>query len=246
MDLVLDRRCGDGSFAPDARARASRSARPQAATCRHRAGGRAVAFAPNAAHAQNATWTGAVPGGDWNTNGNWLPASVPTGIATFDNTGLTQAVTVSADASINTIALSAGAPTYSYTINAGVAFDILGAGIVNNSANSPNFLNNGTLNFSNSSTAANANIINNSTLSFNNTSTAGSASLINNGLIFFSNTSTAATSTILNNTSITFQDSSSAGSAAIANNGGGSLISFTDTSTAGSATVTTKAAGAAR
>ena len=161
---------------------------------------------PGGAHAQNATWTGAVPGGDWNTNGNWLPASVPTGIATFDNTGLTQAITVSADASINTIALSAGAPTYSYTINAGVAFDILGAGIVNNSANAPNFLNNGTLNFSNSSTAANANIINNSTLSFNNTSTAASASLINNGFIFFSNTSTAATSTILNNTSITFQD----------------------------------------
>jgi hypothetical protein len=73
------------------------------------------------------------------TNANWVTASVPTGTATFD--------------AINTMLLSAGAPTYSYTINAGVTFDILGAGIVNNSANAPNFLNNGTLNFSNSSTA---------------------------------------------------------------------------------------------
>jgi autotransporter-associated beta strand protein len=190
-------------------------------------------------HAQNATWTGAVPGGDWNTNGNWVPASVPTGTATFDITGATQAVTVSADASIGTIALSAGAPTYSYTINPGVAFDILGAGIVNGSANAPNFLNNGNLNFSNASTAANANIINNSTLSFNNTSTAGSAVIINNGFVFFSDTSTAATSAITNNGAITFQNSSSAGSAVITNSGGGFLISFADTSTAGSATVTT-------
>jgi len=95
---------------------------------------------------------------------------VPTGTVTFDATGLTQAVTVTADASINTMLLSAGAPTYSYTINAGVTFDILGAGIANISANAPNFLNNGTLNFSNSSTAANANIVNNSVLNFNNAS----------------------------------------------------------------------------
>jgi hypothetical protein len=49
------------------------------------------------AHAQNATWTGS-GGGNWNTNGNWSPATVPTGTATFDNTGLTQSLNISANA----------------------------------------------------------------------------------------------------------------------------------------------------
>jgi autotransporter-associated beta strand protein len=259
MDRVLDRRCGVGEALSLRRRRAGRGPRPGRLLLAGTALAGALMLAPSLAQAQNATWTG-LTSGDWNTNGNWAPASVPTGTATFDVTART-AVTVSADASINTMLFSAGAPAYSYTINAGatgVTFDIIGAGIVNNSANAPNFLNNGILNFSNSSTAANAIFVNNSTLnfnnsstaananittnnriSFNNTSTADSAGIINNGFLFFSNTSTAGTATVLNNAAITFQDSSSAGSAAITNNGGGSLISFADTSTAGSATITT-------
>ena len=239
MDRVLDRRSGAGEALSRLRRRVGCGPRPRRLLLAHTTlAGALVMLAPGLAQAQNATWSGSASG-NWNTNANWVPASVPTGTATFDATGVTQAVTVTADASINTMLFSAGAPTYSYTINAGVTFDILGAGIVNNSANAPNFLNNGTLNFSNSSTAANANIVNNSVLSFNNASSVGSASLINNGFLFFSTTNTAATATILNNGAITFQDSSSAGSAVITNNGGGSLISFADSSTAGSATVTT-------
>ncbi len=238
MDWVLDRDGGDGERLCLRGRRVQRGTRARTLLLAGTALAGALILAPSLAQAQNATWTGSTSG-DWNTNANWAPASVPTGTATFDATGLTQAVTVSADASIDTIALSAGAPTYSYTINPGVAFDIVGAGIVNNSANAPNFLNSGTLSFSNSSTAANANIINNSFLNFNNASSVGSASLVNNGFLGFSNTSTAATATILNNTTITFQDSSSAGSAVITNSGGASLISFADTSTAGSATITT-------
>jgi autotransporter-associated beta strand protein/T5SS/PEP-CTERM-associated repeat protein len=260
MDRVLDRRCGAGEALSLLRRRAGRGPRPRRLLLAGTALAGALMLAPSLAQAQNATWTGSTDG-NWNLNANWLPASVPTGTATFDATGLTQAVTVTADASINTMLFSAGAPAYSYTINAGVTgvtFDIIGAGIINNSANAPNFLNNGilnfsnsstaanaiivnnnTLNFNNSSTAANANITNNNTITFNNKSTAGSAGVINDGFLFFSNTSTAATATVLNNGAITFQDSSSAGSAAITNNGGGSLISFADTSTAGSATITT-------
>jgi autotransporter-associated beta strand protein len=238
MDRVLDRLCGAGEALSLGRRRVGCGPRSHRLVLAGTALAGALVLAPGLAQAQNATWSGSASG-NWNINANWVPASVPTGTATFDATGLTQAVTVTADASINTMLFSAGAPTYSYTINAGVTFDILGAGIVNNSANAPNFLNNGTLNFSNSSTAANANIVNNSVLNFNNASSVGSASLINNGFLFFSNTSTAATATILNNAAITFQDSSSAGSAAITNNGGGSLISFADTSTAGSASITT-------
>jgi autotransporter-associated beta strand protein len=236
---VLDRRCGAGEALSLLRRRAGCGPRPRRLLLAGTALAGALMLASSLAQAQNATWTGAVPGGNWNTNGNWAPASVPTGTATFDITGATQAVTVTADASINTMLFSAGAPAYSYTINPGVAFDIVGAGIVNNSANAPNFLNNGTLSFSNSSTAANANVVNNNIMNFNNTSTAGSAGIINNFLLFFSDTSTAGTATLLNNGATTFQNASSAGSAVITNNGAGSLISFADTSTAGSATVTT-------
>jgi len=257
MDWVLDRVGGEGERLCLRGRRVQRGTRARTLLLAGTAFAGALILAPSLSQAQNATWTGSTSG-DWNTNANWAPASVPTGTATFDNTSATQLLTVSADASIGTMLFSAGAPTYSYTINPGITFDIVGAGIVNNSANAPNFLNRGTLNFSNSSTAANANIINNNILNFNNASTAGSASIINNstmnfndtstagsagmindGLLFFSNTSTAATSTLTNNVTITFQDSSSAGSAVITNGGGGSLISFADTSTAGSATITT-------
>jgi hypothetical protein len=150
MGRVLDRNCGAGELLRLLRQRVGRGPRPRRLLLAGTALAGALMLAPSLAQAQNATWTGSTDG-NWNTNANWLPASVPTGTATFDATGLTQALTVTADASINTMLFSAGAPTYSFTINPGVAFDIIGAGIVNNSANAPNFLNNGTLNFSNSS-----------------------------------------------------------------------------------------------
>jgi hypothetical protein len=149
MDLVLDRRCGNGQLLSTIRRRTGHVARARKPLLVGAALAGALAMlAPLTLRAQDATWTGSTSG-DWNTNGNWSPASVPTGTATFDNTGLTQALTVSANASISTIALSAGAPAYSYTINPGVAFAILGAGIVNNSSNVPTFINNGSLIFSN-------------------------------------------------------------------------------------------------
>ena len=141
MDRVLDRRRGAGEALSRLRRRVGRGPRPRRLVLAGTALAGALTLSPGLALAQNATWSGSASG-NWNTNANWVPASVPTGTATFDATGLTQAVTVTADASINTMLFSAGAPTYSYTINAGVTFDILGAGIVNNSANAPNFLNN--------------------------------------------------------------------------------------------------------
>jgi fibronectin-binding autotransporter adhesin len=245
MGLVLDRRCsGAGLFV---RAFALRTG-TRAPARRLLLAGTMLAsalamLAPATSHAQDATWSGSTSG-DWNTNGNWSPASVPTGTATFDNTGLTQTLTVSADASINTISLSAGAPTYSYTINPGVAFNIVGAGIVNNSANAPNFLNNGTLNFSSSSTVANANVINNSSLNFNNTSTAGSASITNNFILTFDSGSSAGTAAITNSGLTSFTGTSTAGSATITTNGGaGTATQFLGNSTGGSAQFITNAGG---
>ena len=107
------------------------------------------------AYAQVATWTGSTSG-NWNTNGNWSPATVPTSTAIFDNTGLNQSLNISANASINTMPFIAGAPAYSFAINSGVRFDVVGAGIINNSSNAPSFslTSISILAFSNSSTAA--------------------------------------------------------------------------------------------
>jgi len=192
---------------------------------------------PNAVHGQNATWTGTASG-DWNTNGNWSPATIPTGQATFDNTGLNHSVGISANASINTIMFSAGAPTYSYTISgAGVFFNILGTGIVNNSSSAQTFvINNGSnFVFNNTSTAGNAAITNNADLSFVNSSTAGATTITNNNVVFFVDTSTAGAAAITNNGGVAFNGASMAGNATIINNGG---VAFTGTSTAGNATIT--------
>jgi autotransporter-associated beta strand protein len=193
------------------------------------------------ARAQDATWTGAASN-DWNTNGNWSSASVPSGTATFDNTGLTQSVSISADASIGTIQLSAGAAAYSYAINGGgigssVAFAINGAGIVNNSAFAPSFITNdsGSLAFVNASTAGNATITTNDTLVFGNTSTAGSATITNNDIMLFASASTAGNATITNNFFLEIGNTSTAGNATITNN---FLLRFFNTSTAGNATIT--------
>ena len=82
----------------------------------------------------------AVPGGDWSTTLVRARRARRLVSRPSTDTGLTQATTVSVDASIP-IALSAAAPTYAYTINAGEAFEIVSAGNVNNSA-SPNCLKN--------------------------------------------------------------------------------------------------------
>jgi len=74
---------------------------------------------PNTAHAQNATWDGAIS--DWNTPGNWTPPSVPTNTATFSNTGVTN-VTISSNTSINTIDFTAAAPAYSFTVQNNATF----------------------------------------------------------------------------------------------------------------------------
>jgi uncharacterized protein with beta-barrel porin domain len=176
-------------------------------------------------HAQDATWTGA-GGGNWNTNGNWSPATVPTGTATFDNTGLTQSLNISASTSINTLLFAAGAPAYSYAIISGARFDIVGAGIINNSPNAPSFF-----------------LASISILAFSNSSTAGNAVIATNGLnsvTTFANSSTAGTATITNTSfgSTTFNNTSTAGSASITSALSG-FVSFLGTSTAGNATITT-------
>jgi len=166
------------------------------------------------AHAVDGTWTG--PDIEWTDGTNWSSTpDVPDNTATFTNNAAPTSVTVSDDASINTIQFTAGAPAFNFvTSGTGITFDVNGTGIVNNSAFAPTFTNNDNLNFNSASSAGNAVIINNhgAILSFNNTSTAGNATITtNNGAV------------------TQFNDNSTGGNAQFITNAGG-IVDFSGTS----------------
>jgi outer membrane autotransporter protein len=217
------------------------------------------------AHGQNATWLSAPATGDWNTAGNWTPATVPTGTATFGASNTTPLTFSQSITSVGTLQFNAGAPAYSFTFGNLQTLLITGTGIVNNSSNVPTFTSNGfnasrpsdqvnaSLVFQNSSTAANASIVNNATgsASFEGSSSAGNAAIADNAnsITFFSGTSTAANATITNTgTSLAlsgvtdFYNTSTAGNSTITNNFGGILEMF-DHSTDGAATIITNNGG---
>src|SRR5262245_3635231 len=172
-----------------------------------------IALAPSAAHAIDGAWIG--PGAEWTDGTNWSSTpDVPDNAATFTNNGAPTSVTISDDASINTIQFTAGAPAFSFvTIGTGITFDIIGAGIVNNSAFVPSFTNNDNLNFNNASSAGNAVITNN-----------------NGGVLSFNNNSTAANAIIITNRGALtlFNDNSSGGNAQFITNAGG-IVDFSNT-----------------
>jgi outer membrane autotransporter protein len=140
---------------------------------------------------------------------------VPDDTATFTNNAAPTSVAISNDASINTIQFTAGAPAFNFTTSGtGITFDVNGAGIVNNSALAPTFINNDNLNFNNASSAGNAVIVNN-----------------NGAVLSFNNNSTAANATITtNNGALTqFNDNSTGGNAQFVTNAGG-VVDFSNTS----------------
>src|SRR6516162_8176166 len=179
------------------------------------------------AHAVDGTWTG--PAAEWTDGTNWSSnPDVPDTAATFTNNGAPASVTISDDASINTIQFTAGAPAFNFTTSGtGVTFDVNGTGIVNNSAFAPTFTNNDNLNFNGASSAGNAAIIIN-----------------NGGVLSFNNNSTAANATITTNSGglTQFNDNSNGGNATIVNNNGG-MISFNSNSTGGNAQFITTVGG---
>ena len=80
------------------------------------------------------------------------------------------------------------------------------------------------------------------TLTFNNTATAGTSAITNNGAVQFNNSSTAGSSTItlVGTATLTFNNSATAGSSTINSSLVGSTITFNDTSNAGSANIVLK------
>src|SRR5215472_6356681 len=101
-------------------------------------------FAPNAAQATDGTWigNGAPVSNEWTQGNNWnstpTPNTVPDITATFTNNGAPTSVTISNSTSINTIDFTAGAPTYSFTVQNGATFTITG-GTSNSSSFAPAF-----------------------------------------------------------------------------------------------------------
>ncbi len=200
-----------------------------------------------AAHAVDATWVGGngLDPNEWVESNNWTPATVPNGIATFTNTGVT---TVANDNGIVIIGelLFTGAPNaQAYTINIDNPMIVNAAGIINNSTNTQTFNitsgnslvfqgggsasgGTGTVQFNNTSGGF---------IVFENTSSAGSASILNNSILQFTDSSSAGTAHITNNIETDFFDSSSAGNATITNAALGTLT-FNTTATASSATIT--------
>jgi outer membrane autotransporter protein len=203
-----------------------------------------------AASAQDALWSPPIGSGDWNTDANWTPAAVPTGIATFD-LAATTAITFSAAATIDTLLFNPAAPAYSFSPLTPFSLTITGTGIVNNSANAPTFnLGPGfgfSLIFLGASTAANA-IINDDggATEFGGASTAGTATIINinQGTVQLFGTATAGNASITNDNGggTRFFETSSAGNSMITNLHG-SVTLFMAASTAGNATILNNLSG---
>jgi len=93
-----------------------------------------------AAHsfAGSATWNLNPTSGDWNTAGNWTPATVPNGpsdVASFGSSNTTT-VTVPTAITVDSVVFNPGAVTFSITPSSGTILSPLtlsGAGVVNNS-----------------------------------------------------------------------------------------------------------------
>lgn len=213
------------------------------------------------AHAQDATWNSAT--GEWVDPTSWTPNTVPSGTATFTNTGTTAVTNNNGIVTIGEVLFNTTAQTYTVTINN--PFIVNGTGIVNNSTNTQTFevtsgntlvfqngatANSGTgavqitndsggfIAFSNTSNAGNANttFTNNSILQFFDTSSASNANITNNVELDFFNGATAGSAGITNAASgtITFNNTASAGTSDITNNG---TLQFTNSATAGSGTI---------
>ena len=187
-----------------------------------------IAMAGHAAHAVDGVWSG--PGGEWTTGANWSSTpTVPDNTATFTNNGAPTSVTISNDASINTMQFSAAAPAYTFATGNFATLSITG-GIANGSAFAPTITNtSGATAFLNSSSAGNASIANNQLglMLFLNSSSAGNATIVNDGVLVSPDNYGG---------TLNFLDASTAGSATIFNRNNG-FTSFNDTATAGSATI---------
>ena len=193
-----------------------------------------LAVLPRAACAQNATWLANPGSGDFNSNANWNPTTVPTGIAFFDTSSVTS-LTFTANTTIGGWTFNAGASAYSFVTSFNLAFT--GVGItINGGSVQISTVGAGSIDFYNSSTAGSASLINvnNDRIYFHDSSTAGSASITNNWDLAFYDNSTAGNANIINNSGLKFFNFSSAGGATITTNNASDTF-IADSASGGSA-----------
>jgi hypothetical protein len=163
----------------------------------------AAAFGLSSAHGQDATWSTAPLTGTFNNFLNWTPAVVPSGTASF-GTSTTTGITFLLPTTIGGFTFNAGASAYSFSVPVASTVEFTGAGITNNSSNSPSFslAPTSSLLFANNSSAGNATFTTSlvgilpGNLTFQGTSTADAASINNNGNLSFIGNSTAAAASI--------------------------------------------------
>jgi autotransporter-associated beta strand protein len=220
----------------------------------------AATLAGTAAQAQDATWSTSPGSNDYNTAGNWAPATVPTGTAFFGTSNTTALSFSLPNTTVGGWTFNAGASAYTFSSNHNL--DFIGAGIVVNGGSATIIASgvNYNIAFSNSSSAGSATITLsgvNSSIAFSNGSSAGSATITAGSGIHFNHSSagsaritanladfggnSSAGSATITARNFLFFDTSSASSATITNNG---TLNFFDNSTAGSAAITNDNIGA--
>ncbi len=201
------------------------------------------------AFAGSATWNAPPTSSDWNTPGDWTPATVPDGpadVATFDVSN-NPAVTLSASAEVSGLVFNVGAMSYTISPKHGSDLTLSGFGIQNDSGQKQSFF----------TSVDNAGRL--AQIIFSNHASAGTeTAFFNQGGGFpgaetdFLDTSTADHGTFTNfggsnpdtGAQTQFFDSSTAGNSVISNLaglgifGGGGHTMFFDVATAGEAVIT--------
>ena len=205
----------------------------------------AAVLGASSAQGQDATWRATPITGTFNNPLNWTPVVVPSGTASFGASTIT-GLTFLVPTTIGGFTFNAGAPAYSFNIPLVGSVFVTGAGVINNSSNSPSFFlaPTSTLLFENNSSAGNATLTNavGGTLTFQDTSSAGSATINNNGSAAFIGNSTAASAAVTNNGLLTFGGTSTAASATVHTTNGG-VTQFLANADGGQARFITDAGG---
>ena len=179
-------------------------------------------------HALDATWRTVPFTGSFNNPLNWTTLFfVPNGTASLGTSTIT-GLTFSVPTTVGGLTFNPGASAYSFSVPVVNSLEFTGAGIINNSSNSPSFFlaPTSSLVFANASSAGNATFttgiagILTGNLTFKDGSTADAAHINNSGTVSFIGNSTAGAASIVNNGLLTFRETSSAQNATVRTTGG--------------------------
>jgi autotransporter-associated beta strand protein len=216
-------------------------------------------FSPTA-QAGSATWRLSPASGDWNTATNWNPATAPNGssdVAGFSSSNRL-AISISQGTTVERITFNSNASAFTISSSPGLNLDLVGAGIVNNSGKTQNFVNNadstsrGEIRFFGTASAGVSTV-------FTNNGRASNLFAVSGGRCHFFESSTAGNGVFIQNGGTGsggdggrcfFVDTTTAGNATFTNNGGvsgagsGGVVTFNGTATAGSAVFTNNGATA--